>query len=395
LALLGLGFLLLIMAWWILSLARNIFFIGVEPAPPWEDLHWKSAADIRMNYLLLGHAKSEKSQWLKSVLADGHSQWIDARAELKKMMENPAYKTTVDKSGVLVLDHFDFNLWDSQYNEKRLELLENLVYEGGEDFRILVVSTVDPLYFLTEGGADLLSKEGADPRQLLDRWARVLSRFKIGCPPEPMTRLFIKRFVRFIEEHPEKHAGEFVVWVCAECNCTTMLRRIGMDLFNEFQRSKKHSQEEVVSIVLDRAESYYHVLWTSLAFAERQVLYQLALDGWTNAKSTETVQQLERKQLIYKGPMYRIMNESFRRFIESPEHEAEILEWQKEEKASTWHAFRAVLIVVAMGVAVWMLYTQAALSQTVIGVIAGSATLLTAIGGLLARFKSSKAPSVG
>jgi len=394
-AVVGLGLLFVILAWWILGLARNIFFIGVEPAPPWEDLNWTSATDIRMNYLLLGHAKSEKSQWLKSVLADGHSQWVDARAELKQMIGNPAYKTTVDKTGILVLDQFDYNLWDSQYNDKRLELLENLVYEAGEDFKILVVSTVDPLYFLTEGGPDVLSKEGTDPRRLLDRWARVLSRFKIGCPPEPMTKLFIKRFVRFIEEHPEKRAGEFVVWVCAECNCTTMLRRIGIDLFNEFRQSKKNSREEVVSIVLDRAESYYHVLWTSLAFAERQVLYQLALDGWTNAKSTETVRQLERKQLIYKGPMYRIMNESFRRFIESPEHEAEILEWQKEESASTWHAFRTVLIVVAMGVAVWMLYTQAALSQTVIGVIAGSATLLTAIGGLLGRFKSSKAPTGG
>jgi hypothetical protein len=100
---------------------------------------------------------------------------------------------------------------------------------------------------------------------------------------------------------------------------------------------------------------------------------------------------LERKQLIYKGPMYRIMNESFRRFIESTEHENEILQWQKQEKASTWHAFRTVLIVAVVGVAVWMLYTQAALSQTVIGVIAGSATLLTAIGGLLGRFKTSKA----
>ena len=394
-ALLGLGLLLLIMAVWILSLARNIFFIGLEPAPPWEDLNWKSAADIQMNYLLLGHAKSEKSQWLESVLVDGHSQWIDARAELKQMIENPAYKTSVDKSGVLVLDHFDYNLWDGQYNDRRLELLENLVYGASDDVRLVVVSTVDPLYFLTEGGTDVLSKDGADPRRLVDRWARVLSRFKIGCPPEPMTKLFIKRFVRFIEEHPEKHAGEFVVWVCAECNCTTMLRRIGVDLFNEFRRSKKHSQEEVVSTVLDRAESYYHVLWTSLAFAERQVLYQLALDGWTNAKSTETVQQLERKQLIYKGPMYRIMNESFRRFIESPEHGSEILEWQKEESASTWHAFRTVLIVVAMGVAVWMVYTQAALSQTVVAVIGGSATLLAAIGGLLGRFKSSKAPGEG
>lgn len=309
------------------------------------------------------------------------------------MMNDPAYKVPLDNEDVLILDHFDYNLWGTQYNDKRLELLENLVYESSDKFRLVVVSTVDPLYFLTHGVPDVLSKEGADPRRLLDRWTRVLSRFRLGRPPEQMTDSFTKRFGDFIKQHPEQRAGDFVVWVCAECNCTAMLRKIGIDLFEEFRESEQYSKNGVESEVLDRARAYYHVLWTSLTFPERQVLYQLASDGWTNAKNTETIQQLERKELIYKGPMYRIMNEGFRLFISSPEHETEITEWQRQEIASTWHAFRAVLIVAATGVVVWMLYTQAAVSQTVIGVIAGSATLLTAIGGLVGRFRPSKAPN--
>jgi len=392
---LGLGLLWAILAAWVLGLTKKIFFIGVESAPPFEEVSWKTAADIKMNYLLIAHAKSGKSEWIESVLSDGNFSWLDGRSELKKMVEDPAYKTPPQKGDVLVLDHFDYNLWDSQYNEKRLELLESLVYETGGNCRLVVASTVDPLYFLTQGAPDVFSKgpDGADPRRLLDRWARALSKFKRGRPKEPMTGIFIKRFVDFIHVHRDEYSGEFGIWVCAECNCTAMLRKIGIDLFNGFRESEQTSREGVVSIVLDRADAYYHVLWTSLTFAERLVLYQLALDGWTNAKNSDAIQQLERKQLIYKGPMYRIMNESFRRFIESTEHENEILKWQKQEKASTWHAFRAVLVVAVVGVAVWMLYTQAALSQTVIGVIAGSATLLTAIGGLLGRFKSSKAPS--
>jgi hypothetical protein len=69
------------------------------------------------------------------------------------------------------------------------------------------------------------------------------------------------------------------------------------------------------------------------------------------------------------------------------------MEWQKQERASTWHAFRAVLIVAVLGVGVWMLYTQAALSQTVTGIIAGGTALLTAVGGLLGRFKLKGASS--
>jgi hypothetical protein len=392
-ACLGLDLLWALLAAWVMALTRQIFFIGVESAPPFEEVSWKAAADIKMNYLLIAHAKSGKSEWIESVLADGNFSWLDGRSELKKMVEDPTYKTLPQKGDVVVLDHFDYNLWDSQYNEKRLQLLEGLVYETSANCRLVVASTVDPLYFFTQGAPDVFSKEpdGADPRRLLDRWARALSKFKRGRPKEPMTGVFIKRFVDFIDAHPEQRSGEFVIWVCAECNCTAMLRKIGIDLFDEFRENEQTSREGVVSTVLDRADAYYHVLWTSLTFAERLVLYQLALDGWTNAKNSGAIQQLERKQLIYKGPMYRIMNESFRRFIESTEHENEILQWQKQEKASTWHAFRTVLIVAVVGVAVWMLYTQAALSQTVIGVIAGSATLLTAIGGLLGRFKTSKA----
>jgi hypothetical protein len=172
-----------------------------------------------------------------------------------------------------------------------------------------------------------------------------------------------------------------------------MLRKIGIELFDEFRECEQNTRESVESEVQDRASAYYHVLWTSLTFAERLVLYQLALDGWINAKNGEAIQQLERKQLIYRAPMYRVMNESFRRFIQSAEHGDEMMEWQKQERASTWHAFRAVLIVAVLGVGVWMLYTQAALSQTVTGIIAGGTALLTAVGGLLGRFKLKGASS--
>jgi hypothetical protein len=83
--------------------------------------------------------------------------------------------------------------------------------------------------------------------------------------------------------------------------------------------------------------------------------------------------------------MYRIMNESFRTFVQDSEHGAEIAQWQKSEQQSTWHAFRFVAIAAAIGTGVWMLYTQAAFSQAVVGYIAAIATLLTAVASLFGR----------
>jgi hypothetical protein len=380
---------------WIMNVTTKIFSIGVKCAPPYEEAHWKSAADVGGNYLLITHAKSGESEWLESTLADGSVSWIDVRSELQKMIGDPAYRIDSYKGSIFVLAHFDYNLWDSTYNEKRLELLESLVYGTNTEHKLVVVSTVDPLYFLTEGGPAVCSKgsDATEARKLLSRWTQALSKFKRVRPNESMTGPFIDRFIRFMQEHPESRSGKFVVWVCAECNCTSMLRKIGIELFDEFRECEQNTRESVESEVQDRASAYYHVLWTSLTFAERLVLYQLALDGWINAKNGEAIQQLERKQLIYRAPMYRVMNESFRRFIQSAEHGDEMMEWQKQERASTWHAFRAVLIVAVLGVGVWMLYTQAALSQTVTGIIAGGTALLTAVGGLLGRFKLKGASS--
>jgi hypothetical protein len=143
--------------------------------------------------------------------------------------------------------------------------------------------------------------------------------------------------------------------------------------------------EWAVSRVLDLADSYYHVLWASLSTTERLVLYQLARDGWSNPKNLAAIQQLESKQLVRRNPMYQIINESFRRFVLSPEHAEEIARWEKLEQQSTWHAMRFVVIAIGIGFAGWFLYSQAAFSQAVVDYIAALAKLLTAVGGLLGR----------
>jgi hypothetical protein len=126
--------------------------------------------------------------------------------------------------------------------------------------------------------------------------------------------------------------------------------------------------------------------------SERLVLYQLAMDGWTNPKNITSILQLKRKLLIFRDPMYRIMNESFRRFVLSSEHAEEIAQWERAEKASTAripfcrHSCRGRSRSVAA------LY-EAAFSQTVVAYIAGITTLLTAIAGLFGVLAGRIGPS--
>jgi hypothetical protein len=125
---------------------------------------------------------------------------------------------------------------------------------------------------------------------------------------------------------------------------------------------------------------------------ERLVLHQLALDGWANPRNAAAIHQLEQKQLIFRRPMYRIINDSFRSFIRSSEHESEIVEWQRTEQRSTWQALRFVVIATLIGIGAWLLYAQAQLFQIGAGYITAIATLLTAIAGFAARTRRSLPP---
>ena len=381
-----------VLFFWLLSLMKKIFFTDVESAPHFQAVDWKTVEDIKTNSLVIGRARSGKTDRLRALPGLAPDDWRDLRVELKQMVGESYYQAPSCQGSVLVLDHFEFNIKDRQYNLARLNLLEDMLYVAR--CKLVAVSTVDPLYFLTEGAPAMLS-DGKDPEEahrLLDRWARALSKFtKVN-----LTDAGRDQFEEKVSEFAKVVAGSspLATWLKEECNCTAFLRKVGSEIFDQPSATQPATREQLVSTVLDRADSYYHVLWSGLTASERLTLCQLALDGWANPKNAAAIQQLERKLLIRKAPMYRIMNESFRRFIASAEHADEIAQWEKSEQQSAWRALRLVLIAAVIGAGVWLLYAQAALFQTATGYIAAIATLLTAVGGLFGRSKraASAAP---
>jgi hypothetical protein len=214
----------------------------------------------------------------------------------------------------------------------------------------------------------------------LDKFSRV----KV---PNTVEREFADEAGKFQEQGGR--LGELATWIWQECSYTPMLQRMGVELLRKFRKPPFPTREQLVEMVVDRTDAYYRMLWAGLTASERLALYQLALDGWANPKNAPAIHQLEQKQLIYRQPMYRIMNDSFRRFIRSAEHEKEIAEFQKQEQQSTWQALRFVMFAGLIGTGMWLLYAQAQLFQIGIGYITAIATLVTAIAGISARARGS------
>ena len=375
----------LLLVLWLLSIVKRIFFTDLQSTPALDFFDSKSIKDVQENFLIVG--PPNLGDRIRVIADLGKGDWRDMRIELDKLLRDPNYRLTDCHRPILVLDHFEFNLNDRVYNLARLKLLESLLYDSSH--KVVILSTVDLLYFLTEASSEVLSdnKDREEARRLIGRWASALSKFTRVQLKEVGKAVFERKVAEFAAS--DDKCAQFAIRVWRECSRTESLRDIGVQILDKLKGKQPETLEWLVNTALDCAGTYYHVLWSCLTATERLVLYQLALDGWANPKNTAALQQLERKLLIYKAPMYRVMNESFRRFVEFPEHADEIAHWEKNEKQSTWRALRLFLVVVAVAAGMWLLYAQAELFQVGVGYVVAIGTLLTAVTGLLGRSKQA------
>ena len=237
-------------------------------------------------------------------------------------------------------------------NLKKLELLERL--DHVEHRKIILLSTVDPMFYLVSGFPGVVSAnpdEWASSVQILDRWAALLSGFHKARFEDKSTRRFSRRLG--VEQKKRCQPGQgdrksrlalmLINVVRQECDHTGPLRRIGFPLLlsrlqNLQETKESFLREEIMEDVLDRADAYYRSLWSTCTKDERLVLYQLAKDGWANPKNRKAIQDLIRRGLVVRSSGFHIMNRSFRQFVLDYQYPEEVAAWDQEIKLSSWRA---------------------------------------------------------
>src|SRR5258708_4665098 len=201
--------------------------------------------------------------------------------------------------------------------------------------RVLMLSAVYLMSFLAAGSPEIVTPTEAhneSPAQHLDRWASVLSLFKKRKMEDAKENSF--KCILAGQENPCR--TEFVEWVKAECDYTAQLRRIGRDMLRAHcDDQEPMSKAQFLEELLDRTDSYYRVLWSTCTKDERLVLFQLGEDGWANPKNGRALQQLQRRRIVRRGSGFRIVNESLRRFIRTPQAPEELAKWEEDEEQST------------------------------------------------------------
>jgi hypothetical protein len=232
-------------------------------------------------------------------------------------------------------------------------LAERLI---ADQYRVIAVSAVDPSPFLIE-------QCGSESEGNAGRWAAVLGSF---------TRINLSHQPSWASSGQCKKEAP-AIW--DECSVQPELYRIGEYLCAGDNRVS--GAEQIVAEVGERAAQYYYLEWRACTQEECFLLAGLARDGMLNPRNTVSLRQLLRRRLIVRDPQFRIMNESFRRFVLARAGVTMQEEWEAEAAGSGWGKARGPFATALVLVGLFLLGTQQQFLQT-------SAGLLTAAAGCVA-----------
>jgi len=397
----GLVLALVVVPWPCLRfMARRVFLLDVEKPAPLKETTLDPSEPVTRSLLVLGEPGSGKSAQLSN-RSNIHTVNLAAVAAAGRW-EEALTEARQSQAAVVALDHFEHQIENAECSRRKLQLLEQLRY--ADKRTVVILSTVDPLYYFASGGAgDIPARTGrtggsapeAAPLSLeeVDRWAGVLSSFEKVQYAERRD----DEFQRTLDEFSQKVApeGDPRRIVERECGGTARLRAIGRAFAASVPPGASYSEEQIISEILHRAEAYYRAVWATCSRDEKLLLIQLTQDGLVNLKNRAARDQLLWKGLIRLRPRIRVMNESFRRLLLSAQHPAEVAQWEKEGAAAGWNAPRTAFLILALFLVTFLFLTQREAMQSWIGFVTGLVALIPAVLKILGMLRSGRAPEAG
>jgi hypothetical protein len=364
--------------------ARRFFLLGV-PTP--EVVDPTNMFSTQRFFLVSAHIDE-----LAQRLAERGAALIDLRTlvhreDLLECLE----RQDLASSSRICLHHFEHHLQDQEHNLLKLELMEELIL--GRDKPVIVLSHVVPAWYLLDRKPTLTAEEKAlDPekdakrleaaekerKEVQERWRGLLRRFLFWVCRNRADAGLLEDSLSSIRKELALPEGSRASWrlerllgvAREECGVSEQLQKLAGDLV------RAHLQDLSPALFIqdlrEKAEPYYRTLWAMCTEAEKVILVQLAEGCLVNAKNASALQMLMKRGLVKRDPSFRLMNESFRRFIAADFclHEVRALEQQAE--ASTWERMRVPLAVVLLGVAAFIFITQRQIFD-------GSTTFFTAV----------------
>jgi hypothetical protein len=203
---------------------------------------------------------------------------------------------------------------------------------------------------------------------------------QVPASTEDYRRMFPELTVVDLRDEPllwlQQYEGPAQDLIWAECRPMPALWPLGAQLAKEIRSETAISDDTIASEILERADPYYRLIWKECSEEQKFVLTQLAEDGLMNPMNGRGIRQMIRRGFIVQDPEFRIMNESFRRFLRSASTAEMKQHWLRESRRTGWGKVHGAFFSTMVVLGIFLLTTQNALWQS------SAAYVTTAFGAL-------------
>jgi hypothetical protein len=358
---------------WLYVITRQLFFTRYASAPPLAARDRHTLAD--RHTMVLGPPRGGKHRYVAGF--ETRVTVLDVRT---LALAGSPWTLPPTPGDIVAIDHFDHDVDQPDANGEKLRLIETLMLVRKKT--VYLLTAVDPVYYLASGYPQTMVAEGkpaSEAMLLLDRWSAILSRFEKVIVEDRSQAPFAAAIHRLRGRGIWRRHAAALDCLRDECDRTPHLRHLGRRLLREQKHREGLTPDAIIDLIADRAGAYYRALWTTCSKQERLALFQLAADGWVNPKNKDAIQELDRRGLITSQRGFRIMNETFRRFVSASTYPNEVADWETQERQSTWRALKLSLGIAGLLGGVWLFYAQQEFFDSSLAYIGGSITAATTL----------------
>jgi hypothetical protein len=268
-------------------------------------------------------------------------------------------RALVDSDTRVLLAGFEHRLPDSRFNGEKLALLEDLIERSERS--VVVCSSESPTRLFARGRREAARPVAAGSPDTEERWRVLLSSFTL-IEEELRAGELLERLRSATE------SGDFLHPVLqTEGGNDPFLLEIASDLNGKNGMDREQLLEEFG----ERAEAYYRDVWESCSEGEKVVVQHLAAEGLVNEKNRRVIRRLMARGLVRRGPNFRLMNETFRRFARSSFCKAQVDDFEQTAAPSAWDRFRWPFLGVLSASLAFFFATQQELLDSAMAVVTG------------------------
>ena len=373
-------------------LIRKVFVLDVQK-PASHSLKKLLSEKINRNAFVVVNAP-----FVKKVPGNGSNLYLKALPSIatsSDWADTFDYASSDDRA-VIALDQFDYKIDDTQLNQQKLKLMENLL---AKERKLLIFSSVEFSEYRFSNGENGNGHANGTSDEAGRRAEMVISDFFTEYAEDTddgskfkkkINRQKARIVAQGVKGRSVTEINELFDTLYFECARREPLQRVGLKILS-LKGFVDLNRKQLIGIIVNQARAYYTYLWNSCSPSERQTLGHLAQDGLVSHRDPD-IEPLLRRELIVREHDLHLFNASFRHFVKSADHVSFVVEQDKQtQQGSLWQTLKVPILIAMLGITVFIFLTQQDLYSRSLALLTGITTLIPALFKVLAMFQGEPA----